>query len=134
MSERPELSKSSRYWMEKHRYYELKHFCLQYPGWKKEYTALLRIPSSLQAPANSNDISDPTQVMAEKRLHYREKIELVEHTALEADSILARYLLCGVTDGMPYDILKLKLEIPCSRDSYYDLYRRFFWLLDKYRE
>lgn len=29
---RPELSNKSPYWIERHRYYELKHFCLQYPA------------------------------------------------------------------------------------------------------
>lgn len=33
----PELSKKNTYWIEKHRYYELKHFCLQYPIWKEAY-------------------------------------------------------------------------------------------------
>lgn len=28
---RPELSQKNPYWIGKHRYYELKHFCLQYP-------------------------------------------------------------------------------------------------------
>lgn len=32
---RPELSQKNPYWIGKHRYYELKHFCLQYPIWKK---------------------------------------------------------------------------------------------------
>ena len=32
---RPELSEKNPYWIERHRYYELKHFCLQYPIWKK---------------------------------------------------------------------------------------------------
>lgn len=27
----PELSEKNPYWIERHRYYELKHFCLQYP-------------------------------------------------------------------------------------------------------
>lgn len=27
---RPEVSEKNQYWIEKHRYYELKHFCLQY--------------------------------------------------------------------------------------------------------
>lgn len=31
---RPELSEKNPYWIERHRYYELKHFCLQYPIWK----------------------------------------------------------------------------------------------------
>lgn len=37
---RPELSNKSPYWIERHRYYELKHFCLQYPIWKRAYAAL----------------------------------------------------------------------------------------------
>ena len=37
---RPELSEKNPYWIERHRYYELKHFCLQYPIWKKAYAAL----------------------------------------------------------------------------------------------
>lgn len=36
---RPELSEKNKYWLEKHRYYELKHFCLQYPLWKQAYLA-----------------------------------------------------------------------------------------------
>lgn len=28
---RAEVSENNPYWIEKHRYYELKHFCLQYP-------------------------------------------------------------------------------------------------------
>lgn len=34
---RPEVSEKNQYWIEKHRYYELKHFCLQYPIWRKSY-------------------------------------------------------------------------------------------------
>ena len=37
---RAELSEKNPYWIEKHRYYELKHFCLQYPIWKKIYRSL----------------------------------------------------------------------------------------------
>lgn len=32
--ERAEVSKRNKYYISKHRYYELKHFCLQYPEWK----------------------------------------------------------------------------------------------------
>ena len=48
---RPELSKSSKYWIDRHRYYELKHFCLQYPIWKKAaqlLDALSKSPSLLE--------------------------------------------------------------------------------------
>ena len=38
--ERAELSKKNPYYISKHRYYELKHFCRQYDEWKR---ALVRI-------------------------------------------------------------------------------------------
>lgn len=37
---RAEVSEKNPYWIEKHRHYELKHFCLQYPIWKKAYSSL----------------------------------------------------------------------------------------------
>lgn len=33
--EKPELSEKNPYHLSRHRYYELKHFCFQYPEWKK---------------------------------------------------------------------------------------------------
>ena len=36
-----ELSQNNKYWIPRHRYFELKHFCLQYPEWKKKYIELL---------------------------------------------------------------------------------------------
>ena len=35
---RPELSPKNKYHIDKHRYYEHKHFCLQYTEWKKSYS------------------------------------------------------------------------------------------------
>ena len=32
--ERAEVSKKNKYYISKHRYYELKHFCLQYKEWE----------------------------------------------------------------------------------------------------
>ena len=29
---------------------------------------------------------------------------------------------------------ELKYDIPCSRDTYYDRYRKFFWMLNDVRE
>lgn len=132
----PELSSKSRYWISKHRYYELKHFCLQYPTWKKAYLALNAWPShSVEERLGiENDISDPTARCTEKRLYYRNRMEMVEQAATDADPVIGTYILKGVTEGVPYDVLKARLEIPCCRDTYYDRYRRFFWFLDKARE
>ena len=47
--------------------------------------------------------------------------------------VLAHILLKGVTEGLAYDVLKLKYPIPCCKGDYYELYRKFFWILDKKR-
>ena len=38
-----------------------------------------------------------------------------------------------VTNGYSYEYIKLRLEIPCCRDNYYELYRKFFWILSNTR-
>ncbi|MDR1066200.1 MAG: hypothetical protein LBL35_02025 [Clostridiales bacterium] len=134
---RPELSEKNKCWIEKHRYYELKHFCLQYPIWKKAYAALDSLsqrPSDLAALAKTNAISDPVGKCVEARSFYRERMGMIEQTAIEADAGLSGYILKGVTDGVSYDHLKARLGIPCCKDTYYELYRRFFWLLSKERQ
>ena len=58
---------------------------------------------------------------------------MVERAAIDADKILASYILRAVTEDLSYTYLKSRLEIPCGKDMYYDRYRRFFWLLSKAR-
>jgi hypothetical protein len=133
---RAELSEKNPYWIEKHRYYELKHFCLQYPIWKKNYIFLNGLSSKntdLLKPVVSNDISDPTAKYAIARAYYSNRIDMLENVAKMTDQFLGEYILQGVTEGWSYDILKARLEIPCCKDTYYELYRRFFWLLNKER-
>lgn len=132
---RPELSEKNPYWIERHRYYELKHFCLQYPIWKKAYAALdglSRRPSDLEVFSKKGEISDPTVRCVEARSYYIERMKTVEQVAIVTDAELSSYILKGVTEGWSYDILKARLNIPCCKDVYYNLYRRFFWLLKPY--
>lgn len=134
---RAELSTNSKYWIDKHRYYELKHFCLQYPIWKKEYAAYTDIGpnlSSFEQIYSDNIPSDSTANWALKRACYYEKIKLIEKIAEETDYILYKYILKAVTEGLSFTYLKTKLNIPCGRDMYYDRYRRFFWLLSEIRD
>ena len=128
-----QVSKKNKYWVEKHRYYELKHFCLQYPIWKQAYTALdgYNNKSNSIPTQHCSDITDPISKCVEARLYYRERIDIVADTAKETDEFLASYIIKAVTEGVSYDFLKTRLNIPCCRDVYYDLYRRFFWLLNR---
>lgn len=134
---RPSISTKSKYWIDKHRHYELKHFCLQYPVWKKTYAAIIELSASsnrLGMISSGGEPSDITAKCAIKKAYYSEKIKLVEQAAIEADPDLWYYILKAVTEGYSYTYLQTKLNIPCGRDTYYDRYRRFFWLLSEARD
>jgi hypothetical protein len=81
-----------------------------------------------------NIVSNPVGDYAEMRSYYSHRIGLIEDTAIFAAGELSSYILKGVTTGISYEHLKARLEIPCGKDMYYNLYRRFFWLLDKERQ
>ena len=132
---RPEISQNNKYWISKHRYYELKHFCLQYHTWKKECIELggLRGRSNDETCVKSGIPGDPTGKCVEMRSVYLEKMDLIRGIVVAADPDLAEYIFRGVTEGLSFTYLKNKLNMPCGRDMYYDRYRRFFWLLSEAR-
>lgn len=134
---RPELSPKNCYWIEKHRYYELKHFCLQYPTWRRKYNSLISYPSSWPQPippTKTNVISDPVTKHIDERLFYANRMDMLERVAKETDKELACYILKAITEGISYDHLRARSDIPCCKDTYYELYRRFFWLLSEERQ
>lgn len=135
---RAEISEKNKYYIDRHRYYELKHFCLQYKEWKKAYAlcndSIIFASQVDRVPSNNNIPSDITAKYAMQKAFYAERIKLIELTAMEADEFLYPYIIRAVTEGLSYTYLKTKLDIPCGRDMYYDRYRRFFWLLSEARD
>lgn len=133
---RAEISEKNKYYIDKHRHYELKHFCLQYPSWKKAYADFDDTSislSTIESVPTSNMPGDPTAKRAIMKAHYSERINLIERIAMEADRYLYEYILKAVTENLSYTYLKSKLGIPCGKDMYYDRYRKFFWLLSASR-
>lgn len=133
---RPVLSTKSPYWISKHRYYELKHFCLQYCDWKRmvnmidtdiEYYNTSSVPNRV----NSYKVNKPTEKLAVQKTYFLNKIEAVEKACQNTDPSLGDYILEAVTKGFSYYVLQARTGIPCSKSTYYELYRKFFWLLDK---
>lgn len=134
---RAQLSEKNKYYIDKHRYYELKHFCLQYSEWKKACADCCEAAIF----ASKYDVlppdcmpSDLTAKYAVKRAQYSERIRMIEDIARKTDDFLCTYILKAVTEGLSYPYLKTRLNIPCGRDMYYDRYRKFFWLLSKARD
>jgi hypothetical protein len=133
---RAEISNKNKYYIDKHRHYELKHFCLQYPSWKKAYADFDDTSvslSTIESVPTSNLPGDPTAKRAVMKAHYSERINLIEKVSMEADRYLYEYILKAVTEGLSYTYLKSRLNIPCGKDMYYDRYRKFFWLLSTSR-
>lgn len=137
-SMKSEVSKSNKYWIERHRYYELKHFCMQFPIWKKmidqinlyqSHGSLINLDKDKVTYKNST-----IEEIVHEKIIYESKINLIEETAYESDREIGPYILIGVTKGIPYKILRLNYKIPCCKNTYYNLYRKFFWVLDNKRD
>lgn len=132
---RPELSKDNPYYISKHRYYELKHFCLQYDELKKEREQLLNESAKSGWWEKFRvEWSDTTSSRAARCESLMKRIKMIEDCAKLTDPVLSNYILRGVTLGESYDVLRTKCDIPCGRDYYYELYHKFFWILDLKRQ
>lgn len=128
---RPELSTKNPYHISKHRYYELKHFCLQYPEWKREYERLSYISNSGVRQVTDNNWADPVGNLAVKMADLTKKMDLVEKTAECVDPVIGPYIFEAVTNGRSYVWLKTVMDIPCGKDYYYDIYHKYFKLLSR---
>lgn len=130
---RPTVSKKREYYISKHRYYELKHFCLQYNEWRnlvfsrgQNFTKHFEFHVQKQ-----REFDDPVGDEVGRTEYARKNMELVEHAAACTDEFLADYILKAVTDGRSYTSLKLIDDMPCSRDRFYICYHKFFWILSQ---
>ena len=129
---KPELSNKNKYWIPKHRYYELKHYCLQYPHWKELY-GRLELKLTEHSEVKSSTPGKPVERIALIRAEVKKAMELVERCAKDAFPELYFSLLLGVTEGRTYEQLQASVQIPCSREMYYDRYRKFFYILSQRR-
>lgn len=106
---RPVISEKNKYWISKHRHYELKRFCLQYPYWKKAYEEFDDSSISLSMIEHTptrNIPGDPTAKRAMMKAYYSKRIELIEKAAMEADEYLYTYILKAVTEELSFTYLK----------------------------
>ena len=123
----------SKYGISKNRFWELYYWCLQYGEWKDELkykTDTVRSMEITDMPI-SHSTWDVTQQLAIRRSMLEHNCQLIEQTAIEADPDIYQYLLKAVTEDVPYRYLDMIMNIPCSRNTYYDRRRKFYWLLSQ---
>lgn len=113
---------------------ELYHFCLQYTEWKDELKYKKDTVSSVNVTdmPTSGENGDATANLAIRRVELQRKCELIEQTAIEADSEIYKYIIKGVTEeNATYKYLKQILGMPCGKKMYYERRRKFYWMLSK---
>lgn len=131
---RPEISKKKGEWISKHRYYELKHFALQYPEWKRKLTETTYIFGTSVIGIGGNkqiEFNDPTEDMASLRELCQRNIHMVEEACETTSHEFSLYLLMALAEGVTYEYLKMVKGMPCGRSSFYKMYRKAFWNLDR---
>lgn len=132
MSDRkPELSLRNPWHLPKHRYYELKHWCMQYPDWKRLLIGGMSDDPVIFVRKTVKAAGRPAEDLAVLRADALRCVEMVERTCKATDGDIWQWLLRGVTEELGFVTLKGLYDLPCERDMYYDRYRKFFWLLSK---
>lgn len=70
-----------------------------------------------------------------KRTGEWDKYKLVEEIVLEAaGEVLFEYILEAVTTGSTYDKINIRKRIPCGKNMFYEMRRRYFFLLNKAKD
>lgn len=115
------ISKKNPYWVSKHRFLELYHFCLQYGEFKKELADTVYLPDDPEF--------DPTGDTAVRLERLHRNIELIEACCKDSDKELWHFLLLGVSEGYSYETLRSRFHIPCGKDYYFIRWRKVYWLM-----
>lgn len=110
------------YELSRHRYLELKHYCLQYPEWKILYSEL-----AAKGLGKGFKQENPTATTAVKLADYKLNIELIEKTAYDADPEFSSYILRSVTEDISFS----QLNLPCEKEIFVLFRMKFYWLLSQ---
>ena len=113
----------NEYELSKHRFYELKHFCLQYPEWEQEYKQL-----DGYGRKHEDCGIDTTSLEGLRRMELSYNMQIVNETCSNVCSkagYAVEVFLCVAFGIKPH-------LIPDQADFWY-YYRKFFWELSKKR-
>lgn len=126
------------YRLSKHRYLELKHYCLQY-GEKKEQLDKCYSISGVcfdKEPGGSNLPGKPTERNALIAAELSKYISLIDDTIREVaggSDELTKALDENIKKELSFDTIRVNSnrKIPCGRQQFYEMRCKFFFILDK---
>lgn len=116
----------NKYEIDTDHYRELFYFCKQYQSRQDEINSLYGLSEICQdGMPKGNKIGSQTESKAIRIDKLRRENELIEQTAIEADSYIYQYIVKNVTQGISYEYM----DVPCGRRQFYEKRRLFFKLL-----
>ncbi len=127
------MSEKNEYYLPKEEFLTVLHFSLQYPRWVKE---LQQEPDTSKAitydgeKVQTSGGYDAAAETAMRRYILEKKKKLVEDTAREVAPEIYGYLILSVAYGWTFRQLQNK-GMPCSKNTFYTLRRRFYYELSK---
>lgn len=130
-----EIRPTTKKWtLDKHEFYAVYHYALNYEKFVRKRAELKATELkglAYDGMPHSKDPGDPTGSIASQIAEYTAKIEAIEDTAKEVDPVLAEFILYAATHDVSYEYLRYKLEMPCGHSRYYELRRKYYYLLSK---
>lgn len=121
------------YGISKHRYQELKAFCLQYEEKKNKIRYGLSSVQNDGTPAGGG-VGRPTERQAIDNEQYKKDCLMIEEAAVRANPGIWKYILKSVTLGLPYEFIEYDEElgrIPMCRRDFYGTRKKFYAILNE---
>lgn len=129
-----EISKKNPYWIPRHRYLELKNWCMQYHDWEEEYYSCIHLTSKIPRGEKSSNVSDPTSKMAIHMSELKKKMDLVNKICEEVAPNYSTTLLVALINNYSYDDVVMCHQTLPSRSEWYKTRRKFFYILSQKRD
>ena len=127
-------SYTGKYRLTKNEFLSAYYYAMRYNEWKDEYESLQDSLGTINYDGlpKGSTLGNPTEETGSMMAELKEKIEKIEQTVFETDNVLCKYLLKAVTnEGITYNYLQMVMNIPCSKNTYYERRRKFYYLLSK---
>jgi len=112
----------------------LKRFCTKYHEYKFDYENLNfygKEAGVRKYRSDDRSISDPTFSKAYRLADLKTKIDIIERSARQASPEYAYYIIQAACEDRSFEHLKYELKMDCSRKIFFELVRKFFWILNK---
>lgn len=130
--QRTRVSPNNRWWLPENAFREALYFAYQYKELKDELEVIGTGERAINydPQPKGTATSKPVEDLAIKRSKIADKIARIESACRLTDAELYPWLILGVTDReIGYDYLSTRLNIPCSRNTYYERRRKFYYIL-----